>query len=201
MAKWMYNFCGWCPDHCMMHRALLYCGYTEFYQLSCVSEMFSWFSVQSWKALGFRQWWKPGQDLRVLIMSVINIFHFQVALVCLPLHDVSAESQDGLSTLVSLIFHCWGLSKEESEEKAPSVTLHELFLPGSELRLLSLTHNTKLLPFLCSKPNIFRKYQALLSSSITGRNLWSCSISEAQTQELPGSSANLFTSGWMLTLM
>lgn len=62
------------------------------------------FSVQSWKALWFHQWWNPGQDLRVLIMSVINIFHFQVALVCLPLRDVSAESQAGLSSFVSLTF-------------------------------------------------------------------------------------------------
>lgn len=73
------------------------------------------FSVQSWKALWFHQWWNPGQDLRVLIMSVINIFHFQVALVCLPLRDVSAESQAGLSSFVSLTFFYRGLSKGERE--------------------------------------------------------------------------------------
>lgn len=66
-------------------------------------------------------------------MSVINIFHFQVALVCLPLRDVSAESQAGLSSLVSLISCCWGLSKGERVEESPNITLHCVVLPGSEL--------------------------------------------------------------------
>lgn len=63
-------------------------------------------------------------------MSVINIFLFQVALVCLTLCDVSTESQAGLSTLVSLIFHCWGLAKGEKEEESPNITPHALFCPG-----------------------------------------------------------------------
>lgn len=63
-------------------------------------------------------------------MSVINIFHFQVALVCLPLCDVSAESQAGLSSLISLIFYCWGLSKGEREEESPDITFHALFCQG-----------------------------------------------------------------------
>ena len=63
-------------------------------------------------------------------MSIINIFDFQVALVCLPPRDVSAESQAGLSSLVSLIFYCWGLSDGESKEGSPSVVPHASFCRG-----------------------------------------------------------------------
>lgn len=148
----------------MMHRALLYCRYTEFYQLLCVSEMSSWFSVQSWKALGFRWWWEPGQDLRVLIMSIINIFHFQVALVCLPLRDVSAESRAGLGSLVSLIFYCFPTGK--GRKSCPVLLLMRFifFFPQGQSSVCpALIHKTKLLPFLWSNKNIFRKYKALLS--------------------------------------
>lgn len=185
----------------MTHRALLYCRYTEFYQLLCVSEMSSWFSVQSWKALGFRWWWEPGQDLRVLIMSIINIFHFQVALVCLPLRDVSAESRAGLGSLVSLIFYCFPRGKGRNSR--PVLLLMRFIFFSPRVRALSVQ-----LWFI--KQNFFLSYGQIIIflenirpsylSSVTGRNLWSRAISEAQTRELPGSSANLFTSGWMLTL-
>lgn len=96
-------------------------------------------------------------------MSVINILHFQVALICLPLRDVSAKvtgwaQQFGFPYFL-LLGPFQGVKGGRVSQRYSSCVV----LPGSELWLPSLTHNTKLLPFLCSNNIIFRQYKALLS--------------------------------------
>lgn len=209
MAKWMYNFCGWCPDLCMTHRALLYCGYTEFYQLSCVSKMSSWFFCTIMKGPVI----PPVVESRAGFTGPYNVCNKYIPLSGSPCLPTSAWRQRWVTGWAQ--HFCF-----------PSFLLLGSFQGGKGIRVSQpllccfVKGQSSGCPIWLPTQNFFLSYAQIIwyldnirhfspfsgengeksPFSVTGRNLWSQSNSEAQTGELPGSSANLFTSGWMLTL-
>lgn len=163
MAKWMYNFCGWCPDLCMTHRALLYCGYTEFYQLSCVSKMSSWFFCTIMKGSVI----PPVVESRAGFTGPYNVCNKYIPLSGSPRLPTSAWRQRWVTGWAQQFCFPYFLLPG-SFQGGKGVRVSQPYsscvvLSGSELCLPNLTSYAKLLPLLCPNNITFRKYKALLS--------------------------------------